>query len=261
MKKFLIILVLGAVVGCGGGGGGDGESSGADACGVLGLKVINGEKCDFSASPVVVVVAGDSQGNAIGLCSGSLIAPDKVLTAAHCIVDSGASRFVVASGSQNARVSRAAYHPSYTPTSSISPYDVAVMTLDRSLSLPTIPILLSRSIDSGDRCTVYGYGNDENGQSFGELGFEALKATFIEVVGHESGAIISSYDETQSGACEGDSGGPLVGTKDEISGIVGVTQGGTAADCQAGSLEVFTDLQSDSTLDFVIGEAPGAQVR
>ena len=258
MKKFLLLAMSTLLFSCGGGGDGDGASG--DACGVLGLKVINGEQCDYSASPVVVIVIGDNAGNPIGLCSGTMISTNKVLTAAHCIVDAGGSRFIVGSGSQSARVSRAAYHPNYTPTSTVSPFDVAVMTLDRSLNLPTVPLLLSRNIESGDRCTVFGYGDDENGQSFAELGFAALKSTFVEVVEHSDGAIVSLFDETDSGACEGDSGGPLVGTKDSISGIVGVVQGGTAEDCKKGSLEVFTDLQTNTTLDFVIAEAPGAAV-
>src|SRR5690242_4539549 len=51
-------------------------------------KIVGGEPAPAGAFPFAVFVAQfDAAGNAVGLCTGDLIAPTVVLTAAHCVVD------------------------------------------------------------------------------------------------------------------------------------------------------------------------------
>jgi hypothetical protein len=91
-----IVFLLSA---CGGGGGGTGGSTAA--CGELGIKVFGGAECDGQASnnPVVAILPADQQGNPLGVCTGTLVTVDDILTAAHCLEIPGtAGVFAVVDG-------------------------------------------------------------------------------------------------------------------------------------------------------------------
>ena len=76
--------------------------------------------------------------NSIGeLCSGALIAPDLVLTAAHCLTDQAAYRVVAVNRAfrpQRLRIVAAAVHPAFVPgtTPRTQPgVDLAIVKVER----------------------------------------------------------------------------------------------------------------------------------
>ena len=117
----------------------------------------------------------DINGN--GFCTGALIAPDIVLTAAHCMfekaggagVETNCIEFLAGlrSGRPEAarNIRRAIVHPSYVHTGEATAewvrYDVALLQLDRPIrSTNVAPFKMSTSMHSGTRIGVVSYAQD-----------------------------------------------------------------------------------------------------
>ena len=138
-------------------------------------------------SPLVSLQTGDdSKGwNAVGrlnlgdrgFCTGTLIAPDLVLTAAHCLFDKETGARIDArdikflAGLRNGRaeayrnVSRAVAHPDYAYSGEDdlerTAFDVAVLELDQPIRLPSIqPISTTSPPSLGDEVGVVSYAQD-----------------------------------------------------------------------------------------------------
>src|SRR5439155_23083078 len=86
--KVLRVMIIVALTGFGGGGGGT-KGPKSDACSSLGLgriaRFVDGTVCTGLAnSPVVRVITAVS--GELGLCTGTMITSQIVLTAAYCVV-------------------------------------------------------------------------------------------------------------------------------------------------------------------------------
>lgn len=99
MRKAVVGVALVAIVACGGGGGGSTSTPtspspipSVDTCNSLGgtsskagQTILNGSSCAPERSSIVLVNLRNSDNQAMGACSGTVIAPRVVLTAAHCL--------------------------------------------------------------------------------------------------------------------------------------------------------------------------------
>jgi secreted trypsin-like serine protease len=189
----------------------------------------------------VVTVVG-SRGN---FCSGTLIAPNVVLTAAHC-VPANATTKVVAYGAQRQPtlldVRRVASHPQFNArgianhraTADVALLQLAVPMAGKSpstLGSPRAPIAV------GTRFTVAGIGVTRRGD--GKSGGIARAATLV-ATGRPGTLQIRLVDPATNntreglGACTGDSGGPVFEAQDGRNVIVGVISWSTAANSADG---------------------------
>ena len=256
-----LVLALSLSLSACGGGGGDGE---AGACGDLSVKVTGGSSCNPEGSSVVALVAVKVQGDQLigtSSCTGTVVTNDDVLTAAHCITSplrSGADGFLVITENGSYPVTGLKVNPNYRGTGSA--FDTAMVTVGQNLGLRPVPINVTDIVTTGEEITVYGYGNDENGQSFVDQGLSALKTGRMIVGATVPGSFAAAFNDTGSAICQGDSGGPVVQVLGGVPSIVGVTSF-TLGGCVEDSVSGFVSMQVRGNVEFVRGYAPDVVLR
>lgn len=189
-----------------------------------GEKIVGGERVkDLSEVPYMVSLSG--------VCGGSIINKNWVLTAAHCVGYFSKAKVGVLNlreAGVEFKVKRVIRHPAYNRRTFSN--DVALVELDgeidfaatglSAVKLATPEFENDGNQDPGIDTTVYGFGNIGQGQSNYT---KDLNKVVVPIVSHEEANSDVSYkgqvDETMLPAgyatggkdsCQGDSGGPLV---------------------------------------------------
>ena len=200
-------------------------------------------------------------------CSGTLISPRVVLTAAHCTLEPGAYFVKVKSEALNDQtplttVSGVWTSPRYDPKNFTN--DIGLLKLDEEFLGITYPSLANaqaaKSINSKSVFTLYGWGRDQSGNLADllrsakltlqdPLAAKSFKSLFNPKTMISAGRKIVT-EKVWSGACPGDSGGPLIVSINQIKVIAGVTSFGEKS-CLTPNPTVFsrvsyyfTDIQN-----------------
>ena len=175
--------------------------------------------------------------NSLGeLCSGVIVGPDLVLTAAHCVTDRAAYRVGALSRGfrpQRFNVAALAIHPTFVPgtTPRTQPgIDLAILKLDRPLGAEYMPLDPAQAgrIDVGDNVTIAGFGvlNERARRTARTLRQTNLVSLGpIEVANRVLIVVDRSRlaETTGAGACRGDSGGPILATTSAGYRLYGIT--------------------------------------
>lgn len=200
-------------------------------------RIFNGTPT--SDYPAVVAVISAFRDDIFGLCTGTLIAPTVILTAAHCF-DAGPLSVTVAfvlNGTEEDRaVGALAIHPRYV--SSTLNADVALLTLAQPVGGVT-PMPLARVKPRPGRTgAIVGFGLDGRGQiAHREVGSVRL-ANCPGSLQHAERLLCWNSDRSGSNTCDGDSGGPLL-----LNGrVAGITSWSKTNACGPSSLTVDTSV-------------------
>lgn len=169
-------------------------------------------------------------------CTGVVLAPNALLTAAHCVQPQADYAMVVfeASGPRLIPINRIALHPSFDPNSFETRRptpDLAVVRLSEALPAGFRPARLSSEVALPARrtaFTVVGFGvtKDGDGKSAG-----TLRSVELPSIGTTGGIMVRLSDGAAKGGCTGDSGGPIY-LDGVVAGIIGwSTASGGARGC------------------------------
>lgn len=269
----LLFAASSLTVGCA-----DAEATDGDRVGRAAQPVIGGTRSTADQDAVVFVALLEG-GQHAGTCTGTLVAPNLVLTALHCVAktDEGAlcgadgaaveggkvygtngpSSFAIVSGasiegdlpkSRVAGVKKVITSGSDTMCNA----DIAMLVLDRDMpNAKVAPIRLDRTVERGELVTSVGWGLTEDGQSpsrrMTRSGIPVLAVGPVEGVGPSEFLVGESV-------CSGDSGGPAIVASGAVAGVVSRGGNGKARDPEnaastcVGAQVVYTSLAPFKTM-------------
>jgi len=229
--------------------------------GVAAQPIING--VDDAGDPAVVLLAfGVADGSAMPLCSGEVVSPHVILTAAHCIdpgalgttapieVFTGATLDASATRDQFLVTSERHVIPTfgYNPDTGGDADDLGLLVLRDATTIAPIPFnhfALARGFD-GQIGRIVGYGlTTASDNALITAGTRRQAPTALFAVNEDD--TLTLYDKSHS-ICNGDSGGPaffMFDGSEQIGGISREVYAGCPVD------EGATDTRTDAWADFI----------
>jgi trypsin len=229
-------------------------------------SIVSGTPATPAQFPYLAVLKQDGD----TICGGSLIAPDRVLTAAHCIDTMVVGDIVTVGPTAVRRVKHFAQDPRLTEQvlagrsrDSVLPYDAAVLLLDAPVT-DVAPIRLAQVADaalyaSGAPLVTVGYGSiDREGNGVDVLRYADVQArsdaectSLLTPLGagptFVGPTMICTTDPDNAppyrSACYGDSGSPLVATAPDGTLVqVGIDDWGVACGFRNGDPENYVEV-------------------
>ncbi|WP_372426728.1 S1 family peptidase [Salinarimonas chemoclinalis] len=205
----------------------------------------------LAASTLMILSSGG------GACSGVVLAPDVVLTAAHCVTaaDDHRAHWRDASGAPVlAEIAAIAVHPGYDATAIEArrrSIDLALVRLAEPLPPPfRAATLLDAKAGAGETLDLLGYGISQEGEAGRLTGGLLRRARLSVVEPYGPSSILVWLAGAGAGGCHGDSGGPIA-RENVVLAITSWTRGTSGAACGAVSQGVLLGPQRgfvDATL-------------
>jgi secreted trypsin-like serine protease len=177
-----------------------------------------------------LLIFTDGRGNVTGLCGGTIIASDKLLTAAHCAQNRASTYFAIPgfysfndriTTNNLIQINRVVNHPSYSRQG--FDFDVAVMTLSRETSVPSAKLVRGNNLFDGEQGTVIGTGLTATVPS--RVVVDVLQQVAAPIISNNQcssnyirfagidpitpNMVCAGFSDNSNGTCSGDSGGPL----------------------------------------------------
>jgi hypothetical protein len=266
--KALCVTLLGMALGCGDPGIGD-------EVGALDASIVGGWAA--SEAQIFATVEIRRAGAGHGFCSGALISPSLVLTAAHCAVvepepgdvriASPGSLWVVAGHLSSSEatedmirpVAGARVHDDYDHDFIMgrsregagqggigSPNDIAILFLSRPFDhIPLAPLLTTERerelVRHGDVAFVAGYGVYD--LDAGQGGALYISDAVIDIIGQRE--LLTRRSDQLGDSCYGDSGGPLYVPTEDGDFLVGLVSRGRSdvkRDCGDGGVYTLVSV-------------------
>jgi len=171
-------------------------------------QAVNYGSADYDHDGTVMLLSGFSN------CSGSVIAPNVVLTANHCVDGTVAENWQVRTGRipvfDPTLVGSEIHQPG--PFTETAADDIAILVTRGPVPAPTYIAAMDLEEDLvGSDATIIGYGLNERGESgrrlFGTQQVTAIRPFWLELQGQES-------------SNHGDSGGTVLDSRGQVIGVI-----------------------------------------
>ncbi|KAM5191805.1 granzyme A-like, partial [Mantella aurantiaca] len=198
-------------------------------CEGVNIKIINGDEVIPHSRPYMALIETRKENKNISMCTGSLIKPDWVLTAAHCklreditTVTLGAhSRTRKESEKQKIKVIRLFVYKKYNSTTKQN--DIQLLQLSQKATLGDainiIPLPETfEDVNEGTVCTIAGWGRTESGNVS-----KVLKEAHVTILNRKkcikdwihqysitADMVCTNVGSDRQDTCKGDSGSPLI---------------------------------------------------
>jgi len=223
-------------------------------------RIVGGQEATPHQFPFQVALLSQFE-EGVGLCGGSIVASDFILTAAHCvepnmnvtIIIGAHNRLVEEPNQFRVWTTDVIIHPEWTPA--LIRNDIALLRLTTPLqwSVAVQPLLLPRVSHLGnafanEQATVSGWGrfSDDLPQASPTLNWITVPTIANSVCNiWFLGTIQATNICAEQSTCQGDSGGPLT-VVDEFGDTiqVGVVSFGIALGCERGWPTAFARVTS-----------------
>jgi secreted trypsin-like serine protease len=180
-----------------------------------------------------IVMIISTRGN---VCTGTAIAQNLVLTAAHCVAPPATYRVSTPEHRQGFATAGIAVHPRYDAAHYAAgrvTADVALVKVAQPLPASVIPVALAvtGNVVAGDRFTIAGFGTIAPRS---DAGLGVARAAQLVATGRPGNIQVRLFDPATAdkrlgmGACTGDSGGPAfrqIGGEYRLFGVVSWSTG------------------------------------
>ncbi|CAH1636853.1 unnamed protein product [Spodoptera littoralis] len=231
-----------------------------------GSRIVGGSPSALGAFPYQAGLLASYFGiDGTGVCGGSLVSANRVLTAAHCWYDGEVQAFMFTvvlgsttlfAGGTRIATSAVVMHPNWNPF--IARNDVFIYPLTL---LPQVSVISPVALPSGSQLNEDFVGETAIASGFGKIG-DNINITSSQVLSHVSLSIItnsvcryafplvlhSSNICTSGiggpGTCQGDSGGPLVVNRNGQPLLVGITSFGSPLGCESSMPAAYARVTS-----------------
>lgn len=222
-------------------------SAGAATADIVGGDLVKDQ--DVVAQSTVGLVIQTAFGE--GVCSGTLIASNIVLTAAHCTEDLVGAAVVFGTNMETAKEVRSvdlvAVHPEYSPKAPGQGgwNDIALIrfkgALPKSAKIADY-LQASTSLKKGLKAVAAGFGTTAaNGRGTDEGKLRKTTLT-LQNPAYEKTELMFPLSSRGGSTCHGDSGGPAYITQAGKLVVIGITSRGTGAGCD--NVSIFTSVAS-----------------
>jgi hypothetical protein len=257
-----------------------------DATRSLHEAIVEGQPSGPEDDAVVLVQTEEPSGSAVNNCSGTLVAPNILLTARHCVSEYEDGAFTCSSEGElehaegqagvmgdlvpprNIEV-RAGAVPDTAevargkqifalPTPSICRNDIALVLLDRSTDLPVASLRLTTPTRHGELMRAVGYGSDDENSARKRRTKDDVAVIVIGPSEYwpDEGLAPPRTFALGVSACQGDSGGPALTKNDAVAGVYSLSAG----ECTSPSVRnYYTQVAPFEDLVRKAFEAAGAQ--
>lgn len=182
------------------------------------------------------------------VCTASLVASDRILSAGHCFMDATADKiqkleFVIGydwkTAVVRAPVDHVLTHPGFDRSSWPYAHDIAVGVLAKPIESvkPAMLHIGDAEVLTGKSATLVGFGKSASSEDIGLR--RQTTVTIADVLEFDW-----RYEYEGTGACNGDSGGPAYARIEGVWRQVGVTSGGEGDGCRVNGLYTRIDIHA-----------------